>query len=170
MLIPFASTYRPIWMALGIVALYLGIAIGISTWIRPRIGYTWWRRLHVLTLGIYILATLHGLGTGSDTQTGWALGIYLVSIALVVPLLCRRLLKSASKRKQRAASAAHLSSLRPLQPASKATQYMTPAGSNLTTPMASPSDTARMLIQAALDGGGSDNVSAIVAHVDQPVL
>src|SRR5712692_480292 len=33
--IPFASHYRPLWMALGIVALYLGVAIGISTWLRP---------------------------------------------------------------------------------------------------------------------------------------
>src|SRR5579875_1597344 len=30
-LIPLASHYRPIWVALGICALYLGIAIGIST-------------------------------------------------------------------------------------------------------------------------------------------
>src|SRR5579883_2966798 len=75
--IPFLSTYRTFWMALGIVALYLGIAIGISTWLRPHIGYTWWRRLHVLTLGIYALATIHGLGAGSDTQTWWGLGIYI---------------------------------------------------------------------------------------------
>jgi methionine sulfoxide reductase heme-binding subunit len=100
--IPFASHYRPIWMALGIVALYLGIAIGISTWLRPRIGYTWWRRLHVLTLGIFVLVTIHGLGTGSDTQTPWALGIYLVSIAAVGLLFCRRLLDPAGKRKQQA--------------------------------------------------------------------
>lgn len=73
-LIPLASHYRSVWMALGIVALYLGLAIGLSTLIRPRIGYKWWRRLHILTLGIFALATLHGLGTGSDTQTAWALG------------------------------------------------------------------------------------------------
>jgi hypothetical protein len=30
-LIPLASYYRPVWMALGIVAFYLGLAIGIST-------------------------------------------------------------------------------------------------------------------------------------------
>ncbi|HLH63627.1 MAG TPA: iron reductase [Ktedonobacteraceae bacterium] len=99
--IPFASTYRTFWMALGIVALYLGIAIGISTWLRPHIGYTWWRRLHVLTLGIYALATIHGLGTGSDTQAPWALGIYIASIILVGSLFCRRLLDPAGKRKQR---------------------------------------------------------------------
>jgi predicted ferric reductase len=89
--IPFVSNYRPVWMALGIVGMYLGIAIGISTWLRPLIGYSWWRRLHVLTLGIYALATLHAIGTGSDTHTWWGLGIYLVSFALVGALLCRRL-------------------------------------------------------------------------------
>jgi predicted ferric reductase len=98
--IPFLSNYRTIWMALGIVALYLGIAIGISTWLRPRIGYKLWRKLHVLTLVVFALATIHGLGTGSDTQTPWALGIYLVSIALVGILFCRRIFASPKKHKQ----------------------------------------------------------------------
>ncbi len=74
-------------------------AIGISTWLRPRIGYTWWRRLHVLTLAIYALVTVHGIGTGSDTRTWWGLSIYLVSVVLVGSLLCRRLLAPANKRK-----------------------------------------------------------------------
>jgi predicted ferric reductase len=108
--IPFASHYRPEWMALGIVALYLGIAIGISTWLRPRIGYTWWRRLHVLTLGIYALVTIHGIGTGSDTMTWWGLGIYLVSVVLVGSLFCWRLFATANKRKQ---GRAHPSARRP---------------------------------------------------------
>jgi predicted ferric reductase len=96
--IPFVSQYRAVWMALGIVALYLGIAIGVSTWLRPRIGYTWWRRLHVLTIGIYALVTLHGIGTGSDTQTWWGLGIYLVSIVLVGSLLWQRLVTPRNKQ------------------------------------------------------------------------
>jgi predicted ferric reductase len=99
-LIPLASHYRSAWMAFGIVALYLGIAIGISTWLRPHIGYKLWRSLHVLTLGIFALATIHGIGTGSDTQTPWALGIYLVSIVLVGSLLFRRVFFSKGKRKQ----------------------------------------------------------------------
>lgn len=99
--IPFASHYRPVWMALGIVALYLGISIGISTLLRPRIGYTWWRRLHVLTLGIFALVTVHGLATGSDTQAWWGLLIYAASVALVGGLLCRRLLVPTTRRGRR---------------------------------------------------------------------
>ena len=105
-LIPFASYYRPIWMAFGIVALYLGIAIGISTLLRKRIGYVWWRRLHVMTLVIFLLTTVHGLFTGSDTQTWWGLGIYLVSIVVVGLLFCRRVFPSKDKRKHAVANAA----------------------------------------------------------------
>src|SRR5947208_2279899 len=69
-LIPLASHYRPVWMALGIVGLYLGIAIGISTLLRKRIGYSWWRRLHVLTLGIFALAARRALGTYRNAFLG----------------------------------------------------------------------------------------------------
>jgi serine/threonine protein phosphatase PrpC len=37
----------------------------------------------------------------------------------------------------------------------------------LTTPMPTPIDTFQTLIQAALAGGGTDNVSAIVAQVSK---
>ena len=96
--IPFVSHYRATWMSLGIIALYLGIAIGISTWLRPLIGYSWWRRLHVLTLVVFGLVTLHGIATGSDTQIWWGLVIYGGSIALVGGLLCWRLLVPVNDR------------------------------------------------------------------------
>jgi hypothetical protein len=99
--IPFVSHYRAIWMATGILALYLGIAIGISTWLRPLIGYTWWRRLHFMTLSVYALVTIHGIATGSDTQTWWGLAIYAGSIALVGGLLCWRLLVPVNERSRR---------------------------------------------------------------------
>lgn len=108
-LIPFASTYRPIWMALGIIGLYLGIAIGISTLLRPYIGYKLWQKLHILTLGIFILATIHGIGTGSDTQTRWALDIYIISSIPVAILLIRRLWLARAARAVAAALAAAIS-------------------------------------------------------------
>jgi predicted ferric reductase len=96
--VPFASHYRPLWMALGIVAFYIGIAIGMSTWLRPHIGYKLWRRLHVLALLLYALVVIHGIATGSDTRTEWGASIYASSVLLIGTLLIIRLLKPATKQ------------------------------------------------------------------------
>jgi predicted ferric reductase len=90
-LMPLASHYRPLWMALGIVGLYLLVSIGISTWLRPRLGYTLWRRLHFLTLVLFAAVTVHGLATGSDSSTWWATAMYLSSSLAVAALLVLKL-------------------------------------------------------------------------------
>jgi hypothetical protein len=97
-LVPLMSHYRSLWMALGIVAGYLALAVWLSTELRPRIGYAWWRRLHALAFAIYALATVHGLATGSDTRTAWALGLYAGSALLVGSLLGVRLLTPVGTR------------------------------------------------------------------------
>lgn len=102
LLVPLASHYRPFWMSLGIVGLYLAIAIGISTLIRPLIGYKVWRRLHVLTLVVYALATVHGLFTGTDTLTWWGWALYICSIVPVAILTAIRLLGPEEPARQRA--------------------------------------------------------------------
>lgn len=90
-LVPLASHYRPVWMALGIVGLYLGLAVGVSTWLRPILGYALWRRFHTVTLALYVLVTIHGIATGSDSGTWFGVGMYVVSIGIVGPLLVMRL-------------------------------------------------------------------------------
>ncbi len=99
-LIPFASHYQPLPMALGIIAVYLGIAIGISTIVRSKIGYALWKKLHILTLVIFVIATIHGIGIGSDTKTTWALEVYLLSVVIVGLLLGRRLFLVWEKKKR----------------------------------------------------------------------
>ena len=96
--VPLVSHYRPLWMALGIVAGYLGAALWVSTLLRPVIGYAWWRRLHGLAFAVYSLATMHGLATGSDTRTIWGLALYGGSVALVAALTCYRLLTPIGAR------------------------------------------------------------------------
>jgi len=99
--IPFVSHYRAIWMAFGIIALYLGLALAASVWLRPYIGYEWWRRLHVLTLVVYLLVTVHGLTTGSDTRTAWGAAIYALSALSIAAIVWIRLLVPASPQQRR---------------------------------------------------------------------
>jgi methionine sulfoxide reductase heme-binding subunit len=90
-LVPFTSNYRPVWMGLGIVSAYLAAALWASSWLQRRIGYRWWRRLHLGTFGVYVGASVHGIGAGSDTGWAWSWTIYLASFALVGALVVLRL-------------------------------------------------------------------------------
>ena len=102
LIVPFASHYRPLWMGLGIVALYLLLAVWVTTFLRKRIGHQAWRRVHGLAFAVYAAATVHGLGAGSDTRTSWGTAVYVVSVLLVVGLSTRRLLVPAgSDRRSR---------------------------------------------------------------------
>lgn len=111
MFIPFLSHYRPIWTAFGIISLYLGLAIGLSTWLRPAIGYKWWRRLHVFTLLLYIMIAVHGIASGSDSRTWWGTAIYLISIFLIGTLLVMRLLQPVNKVITRPADASEVANV-----------------------------------------------------------
>ena len=95
-LVPLASHYRPLWVAAGIVAGYLLLGVWASEYARPRIGYAWWRRLHFLSFAVFALATLHGVGSGSDTADGWGLLVYGIAGALVLILVLWRLLTGDS--------------------------------------------------------------------------
>jgi hypothetical protein len=90
-LVPFVSHYRPLFVALGVVGGYLAVAVWASEYLRSRIGYAWWRRFHVVAFAVWALATVHGIGNGTDTKAPWALAIYGVSTVLVVGLLALRL-------------------------------------------------------------------------------
>ncbi len=90
-LVPMLIAYRPLWVALGIVAGYLALALWLSEQIRPLIGYRAWRALHFAAFGAYALATVHGLAAGTDTNAGWALAMYALSVSGVLVLLAGRL-------------------------------------------------------------------------------
>jgi hypothetical protein len=93
-LLPFAAHYRPLWIAMGIVSAYLLLAVWASEYVRKWIGYAWWRRFHYLSFVVFVVGTLHGLGTGSDTAQPWALTLYGVAGGLVTLLLALRLVRS----------------------------------------------------------------------------
>ncbi|HLH68101.1 MAG TPA: ferric reductase-like transmembrane domain-containing protein [Candidatus Dormibacteraeota bacterium] len=85
--VPFVSHYRPLWLGLGVLAGELSVAMVVTSLLRGRLGYRAWRLVHWLAYLAWPLAMLHGLGTGSDTRTGWALILYaacLVSVLLAI--------------------------------------------------------------------------------------
>lgn len=80
--VPFASSYRPLWTGLGVVAGYGLAGLGLSYYLRDRIGAARWRRIHRLTAAFWLLAVAHTLGAGSDAAQLWFL---IASGSLVLP-------------------------------------------------------------------------------------
>lgn len=84
LVVPGASSYRPLWVALGIVSAELLVAIAVTNLLRRRIGFKRWRRVHYLTFLVWAGATVHGIGSGTDSNTAWLRLLYVLSIASVL--------------------------------------------------------------------------------------
>jgi DMSO/TMAO reductase YedYZ heme-binding membrane subunit len=83
-LIPFHSSYRPIWLGLGAAAFDLLLAVIVTSLMRARIGAGTWRSVHWLAYACWPLALIHGLGTGTDARQGWMLTITVLCVVSVL--------------------------------------------------------------------------------------
>ena len=84
LVVPGASTYRPIPVALGVLACELAVLIAVSFSVRRRIGFRNWRQLHWLTYVLFAFATVHGIAAGTNSSQPWAFGLYLGAVGAVV--------------------------------------------------------------------------------------
>jgi methionine sulfoxide reductase heme-binding subunit len=89
--VPFVLAYRPAFTAMGIIAAYLAAALGLSYYARRRLGARRWRRVHRLTIAVYVLGVVHALGAGTDTGGPWARAAILATAVPIGGLLVRRL-------------------------------------------------------------------------------
>jgi predicted ferric reductase len=68
LLAPFASTWRPVAVAAGVITGWLMLTIASSFRLRRWIGQKGWRRLHYASFLAFVLALGHALATGTDLR------------------------------------------------------------------------------------------------------
>jgi sulfoxide reductase heme-binding subunit YedZ len=105
--IPFVRDYKQPYMALGIIAGWGLVALGLSFYARTRIGIARWRVLHRFTALAWILGVVHALGEGTDSGRAWFLAITAIAVIPTLALVCARLARP--RRKVSAALAARAS-------------------------------------------------------------
>lgn len=106
LLVPGATSYRPFWIALGTVALELLAAVGISNLLRKRLGHARWRRIHYLTFVVWLAATAHGIGAGTDATAEWLRLLYVAAISGVAGAIAWRLTPSGAPSRRAPGSGA----------------------------------------------------------------
>lgn len=94
LVVPFTMGYRPLYTGLGMVGAYLAALLGLSFYLRRRIGAKLWRKLHRATVLVWALGVVHTLGGGSDAGTVWLRMFLIVTGAPIVFLFLVRILST----------------------------------------------------------------------------
>jgi sulfoxide reductase heme-binding subunit YedZ len=90
LVVPFRARYRPAALALGILAMDAAVVVTAASYLRRRIGTSWWRATHLLAVPAFTAALLHGLLAGTDTVRPAMWWTYVATGAAVVFLLLVR--------------------------------------------------------------------------------
>jgi predicted ferric reductase len=104
LLVPFGGiVYRPVWIVMGQVGLYLMAIVALTFYLRRWIGKRTWRAVHSASFLVFGLVLAHGMFSGPDSGQTWAQGMYWFTGASILCLTAYRLiiarLRPARKRK-----------------------------------------------------------------------
>ncbi|HEX3621468.1 MAG TPA: hypothetical protein VHT97_04050, partial [Acidimicrobiales bacterium] len=65
-LVPLTGDWHPVAVAWGIAALYLFVAVEVTSLLRAHISQRAWRLTHFASFALFALATTHALSAGTD--------------------------------------------------------------------------------------------------------
>ena len=89
--VPFAGTYKTIWLGFGALALDLLIAVTLTSLLRHRMSHRPWRAVHLLAYGAWALGLFHGMQMGTDAVTVWGTAVNVSCFAAVALAVLARL-------------------------------------------------------------------------------
>jgi predicted ferric reductase len=92
LVLPLGQPYSPFAVDLGVLGCYALSAVLVSSWLRRRLSYSFWRGLHYAGFAAFLLVTLHGLLAGSDASLPWMRALYVGGAAAVAFLVILRVL------------------------------------------------------------------------------
>lgn len=93
--VPMASSWHPGAVAYGIVAMYLLVAVEITSLLRRKLPASLWRRVHYSGFVVFLLGSIHALKVGTDVQNPLIWWPSAVVCAAVVGLAVTRALAAA---------------------------------------------------------------------------
>src|SRR5439155_6609427 len=98
-LVPFASTWRPVAVAWGVAALYLLLAVELTSLARKRLPRSVWRAVHVASFPLFFFSTIHAVTAGSDARTWAFAGAAVAAVAVVSALTAIRVSRDTAEQK-----------------------------------------------------------------------
>jgi ferredoxin len=82
--VPFVSGYSRGWLAAGVVASDLTVALVATSLLRRHLSYRVWRAVHWLAYACWPVALAHSIGTGTGMRSGRLLDLAVACAAVAV--------------------------------------------------------------------------------------
>jgi DMSO/TMAO reductase YedYZ heme-binding membrane subunit len=98
LLVPLASSWRPGAVAWGIVAMYLLVALELTSLAMRRLPRRAWHAVHLSSYGLFVAATVHGFTSGADARQVAVRGGALTGAVLVLLVASVRVTRLVATR------------------------------------------------------------------------
>ncbi len=88
--VPFLSSYKTLPTSIGIVSGWGLIVLGLSYYLRRRIGHARWKLIHRFTVLVWLGGLVHTFTEGTDSGQLWFIALILLTAAPALVLLVVR--------------------------------------------------------------------------------
>lgn len=89
--VPFAFSYKTLPTSIGIVSAWAIVILGLSYYLRSKLGYRRWKAIHRFTALAWIGGLVHTFSEGTDAGQLWFIALILLTAAPALVLLAVRL-------------------------------------------------------------------------------
>ena len=109
MLVPMATSWRPLAVAWGIIAMYLLVAVQVSSLLMKKIPKKLWRGIHLASYVMFVSVAIHSLTAGSDRGVALFQALAVSLITLMIAFTSVRLMYNGKPRNREVLSKVHQS-------------------------------------------------------------
>jgi methionine sulfoxide reductase heme-binding subunit len=88
--VPFVFSYKTLATSVGIVSGWGMIFLGLSYYVRDRIGNARWKLIHRFTLLVWLGGLVHTFTEGTDAGQVWFIALIVLTTAPALVLLAAR--------------------------------------------------------------------------------
>ena len=97
-LVPLATSWRPLAIAWGIIAMYLLIAVQTSSLLMKKLPKKLWRGIHLTSYAMFASVSIHSLTAGTDKGVALFQALAVALITLMIAFTTVRLIYNGKPR------------------------------------------------------------------------
>lgn len=100
LLVPGVSEWRPLSVALGVIAFWIILGVEVSSLLKSRIPNRWWHMMHLGSYLVAVLGTAHAITAGSDVDNPIVETIGLVMLTTIIGLTAMRVVEGRQEKER----------------------------------------------------------------------